>query len=414
MKKIFGFLLAFVLCLATIPTVPAQAAHEEAAWFPAYTMNLSQLAYEGYSHGEQNAIDILPNGNVFAPFSGKIVYTDKNWGYVVLQSKDKVNWADGSVDYMTVGFMHDEDIGDLYVGKELTQGEEFYQAGGMGNGNPNAYGDHVHITVHRGHVTRGYPYGTGDEFAFNALFLNPEFTTEFAGRGKGILASGNKIHYDAPTDYGDLWVELDSYLAKCDSYPSCEKVKITRKTTIKSLPCSKKTDERSLDIVTGTVGDILYTTGIYKNTAGNYWYRVNINGTTGYLYSGDTAWQGTRNDLAVEGLNSPSTLNRGDRFSVKGNFSTNHSRISLVAAWISGSDNAVYYHKQEDLNCSSYTLLNSSIDMAMLFNELPRGNYTYHVFVETLSYFVGSDGKLVEQATGHALTDASTASFSVR
>lgn len=145
-----------------IPVILAASSDEQYAWFPAYTMNLSQLAYESYSHGDQNAIDMLPNGNVFAPFTGKVAYVDANWGYVVLQSINKVHWADGSYDYMTVGFMHDSDISDIYVGRIISQGEEFYQAGGMGDGNPNAYGAHVHITVHRGHVTRGYPYGTGD------------------------------------------------------------------------------------------------------------------------------------------------------------------------------------------------------------------------------------------------------------
>ena len=184
------------------------AADYEYAWFPAPVMNLTQLAYESYSHGQQNAIDISPGGTVFAPFTGKIVYMDSSWGYVVLQSTNKVYWADGTVEYMTVGFMHDENISDLYVGKTISQGQNFYHAGGMGDGDPNAYGDHVHITVHYGKVTRGYPYGNGDRYAFNAFYVNSSKTYGMSGRGEGYKVSGNTMLNGAPSDYRGLWVNL--------------------------------------------------------------------------------------------------------------------------------------------------------------------------------------------------------------
>ena len=105
------YMLLIAACLVGFFPVYSTADLAEIALFPAYTMNLSQLVYESYSHGDQNAIDILPNGNVFAPFSGEIVYVDANLGYVVLQSEHEIYWADGSYDYMTVGFMHDSEYG---------------------------------------------------------------------------------------------------------------------------------------------------------------------------------------------------------------------------------------------------------------------------------------------------------------
>lgn len=207
-KRVICFFLILAVLFTMAPTLPVSsaAAEYEYAWFPAPQMYLTQLAYESYSHGSQNAIDIAPGGNVFAPFSGKIVYVDSNWGYVVLQSTNKVYYADGTLDYMTVGFMHDEDISDLYVGKTIAQGTAFYQAGGMGDGNPDAYGDHVHITVHKGQVTRGYPYGNGDVFAYKAFFINTAKTTSIGNRGK--MASGNYMLNDAPSDWSNLWTNL--------------------------------------------------------------------------------------------------------------------------------------------------------------------------------------------------------------
>lgn len=179
----------------------------EYVWFPAPRVYLTQLAYESYSHGSQNAIDISPGGNVFAPFTGRISYMDSNWGYVMLQSLEKVHWANGTYDYMTVGFMHDSDISDLYVGEVITQGTAFYQAGGMGNGNPNAYGTHVHLAVHKGLVEHGSSYGSGDQFAFDAFFVNDAKTSIVY---PGVVESGNSVYNNAPSNYSGLWKTLDS------------------------------------------------------------------------------------------------------------------------------------------------------------------------------------------------------------
>ena len=293
MKKIISMLALVLILLSTLP-VSALAAEPDApeyAWFPAQTMQLTQLAYESYSHGEQNAIDFVTNGDVVAPFTGKVTYVDSNWGYVVFQSEDKVLYADGSLDYMTVTFMHDENISDLASacsnGTIFAQGEPIYQQGGMGYGNPNAFGDHVHMAVYRGHTNVTSGYGSGDVYAYDALFINPELTTQFAGRGKGYVYPGNQVYNGAPSDYSELWKDL-SYLSKCRFY-SCmaTTVQITDHTTFKTYPCSKKTCADSLDIRNGVIGEIVNVIGLFENSAGNYWYCVIVNGQVGYLFAGD-------------------------------------------------------------------------------------------------------------------------------
>lgn len=395
MKKFIGMILCIVMLIFLFPT---EAAHAEAydengevSWFPAYTINLSQLAYEGYSHSEQNAIDILPGGNVFAPFSGKIVYTDSNWGYVMLQSKDKVQWADGSYDYMSVGFMHDSDISDLWVGKEIKQGEEFYQAGGMGDGNPNAYGAHVHITVHRGQVERGWPYGNGDAYAYDAFFINPQLTTKTEGRGYGYAVS--RMANNSPSDYSELWKIYDGYLSKCRFYNTYGTVNMTGTGWYKTLPCSKNTFEDSKTLRKSTKKDVVTVTGLYQNTVGNYWYRIELDGETAYIFAGDAKQIDFRfDDVKISNVSSPSRLNVGDRFSIKGNITSKYNIIENVCAEIRTSDGQQKYFCRDSINAKSYDLLNSKIDMAMLFNELPAGDYIYEVFAE-ISPSASDDGK---------------------
>ena len=233
--------LAMVLSLCgMIPTSTQAASSYEHAWFPAPRVYITQLAYESYSHGSQNAIDMAPGGDVFAPFTGKIVYLDSRWGYAVLQSTDKVYYADGTLDYMTVAFMHDENISNLWVGQVISQGTAFYQAGGMGSGNPDAYADHVHLSVHRGlvnGVSSAGKYGAGDVYAFDAFYVNSAKTPSI--QKEGVMASGNYMTNGAPSNWGGRWKKLDDavcfhdYSGAVTMQPSCAA------DGIKTFTCSK-------------------------------------------------------------------------------------------------------------------------------------------------------------------------------
>ena len=91
--------------------------------------------------------------HIKAPFTGVIkkIYTaDAN--EVWLESSDKVEYPDGTIDYMTVLFVHDNDVSNLFIGKTINRGEIFYQEGTKGN----ATGNHCHIECGRGKFT-----GTG-------------------------------------------------------------------------------------------------------------------------------------------------------------------------------------------------------------------------------------------------------------
>lgn len=125
----------------------------EKAVFPLSYMNITQGVDGSYSHMGTNAIDLGNRGykeKIYAPFDGVIrkIYT-KSGNFVWLESKEKVLWADGSVDYMTVMTGHDDDVSDLFVGKEVKAGEEYYAQGTAGN----ATGIHVHLEAGRGKFT---------------------------------------------------------------------------------------------------------------------------------------------------------------------------------------------------------------------------------------------------------------------
>lgn len=72
-------------------------------------------------------------------------------GEVYFQSTEPVKFRDGSIDYARMLLMHDESAHELYeVGETVRQGDFIYSEGGMGDGNPNKFPNHVHVEVGKG------------------------------------------------------------------------------------------------------------------------------------------------------------------------------------------------------------------------------------------------------------------------
>lgn len=145
----------------------------EKAMYPAELLLVTQGPFEKYSHKNQNATDIqtAKGDSLFAPFTAEVVNINKSSGNVVwLQSVNKVLYADGTYDYMTCLFMHDNDISDIYLGEIIMQGQDFYEMGTAGY----AKGRHVHISCYRGEYSKDMKIENNGDTAVNiwdAFFL---------------------------------------------------------------------------------------------------------------------------------------------------------------------------------------------------------------------------------------------------
>ncbi|MBQ7810380.1 MAG: RICIN domain-containing protein [Clostridia bacterium] len=178
-------ILSIILTLATLVSVisvgmiSTKAADYEYAMFPMTTLNITQGINGGFSHQGTLAIDNAGKDSgiesAYAPFTGTITKIYNKF-QVWLQSKNPVVWADGTVEYMTILVVHDNDTSDLYVGKEIKQGERFFEEGTAGY----ATGNHIHLEVAKGKMTKSawhknsYGIWTIDNPVnpFDALFLS--------------------------------------------------------------------------------------------------------------------------------------------------------------------------------------------------------------------------------------------------
>ncbi len=192
----------------TLESASSSQAYEY-AYFPGDVLNVTQGAYGEYkstSHNGQtgfvqNAFDFGTNENYCAPFSGTITKIKTSYNAVVLQSDNKVYWANGTLDYMSVTFVHDNDISDLYVGKHIAQGEVFYQRGEKGY----SIGPHVHICVNKGQTTEGIRYFSGDTRPNEAFFLKDSVTIQQTGN-----YTWKKVSTPTPpptTSYGTYYIK---------------------------------------------------------------------------------------------------------------------------------------------------------------------------------------------------------------
>lgn len=122
----------------------------EKAMYPSKVMRITQKDHEG-THADCWAVDEagVDGGisNIYAPFTGVIkkIYT-KDANQVWIESVEPVLYADGTKDYMTAMFCHNNDVSNLWVGKRINQGEAFYKEGTKGY----ATGNHCHMEFAKG------------------------------------------------------------------------------------------------------------------------------------------------------------------------------------------------------------------------------------------------------------------------
>ncbi|MGN1050894.1 MAG: Ig-like domain-containing protein, partial [Acutalibacteraceae bacterium] len=152
------------------------SASYEYAMYPGDVLQMTQGAYgeyNAYSHNGQtgyyqNAFDMVGNAVYKAPFTGTIIKIGTSLNVVAIASENKVYWADGTLDYLTVYFMHDNNISDITDGARITQGTSFYHPGTAGG----ATGSHLHIYARRGRLTGKNMYsGSGDVYVNKALYI---------------------------------------------------------------------------------------------------------------------------------------------------------------------------------------------------------------------------------------------------
>lgn len=203
-----------------------------------------------------------------------------------------------------------------------------------------------------------------------------------------VAGTGDKMAY----------ADVSAYISSCTSYDSLLTVKTKTATNLMTYPCSTSTNSSSTVSSKVIKGTDLNVYGLYKNTAGEYWYKVVYFGKTLYVKATDTQMTVHQiGDVTITDPVSPASLGYGHGFPIGGTIKSTYNKLGkITASMYTGIDTTVapYLTSSDTATSKSYSLKGSTVDNNLLFNQLAKGDYTYVVEVEAISNYIDSNGSL--------------------
>lgn len=178
----------------------------QALLFPMEYLNVTQGNNGSFSHRGVNALDNAGKDTgideTICPCDCHLVAYDSyaNGNAVFLESDNKVKWADGTVDFATMMFLHDNYIGDILQVKNFKQGWTFGDEGTAGF----ATGNHSHMEIAKGRFVRMYdgPNAYGTYCLHNSVSADKAFFidgTEIINAGGFNFIKSNESQASTPT-----------------------------------------------------------------------------------------------------------------------------------------------------------------------------------------------------------------------
>ena len=206
-------------------------------------------------------------------------------------------------------------------------------------------------------------------------------------------------------------LDMDYISANCTYYPAHCKIKVTLdQAPVNALPCSLETTSDNETLETPAAGTTYTATGLYKNSYGNYWYRViTSSGETGYIYGGEVSYvEQLTSDITLTNYDTPNGHVSGDIFYVTGTIASTYNKLNTAAVWIHsgfGTTGTKITGSSDTVSGNKYVLDNSNIDYNTAFNEVSTGKYTYAISVNYTNYYAEGATTLKENTDTLYLCD---------
>lgn len=189
---------------------------------------------------------------------------------------------------------------------------------------------------------------------------------------------------------GLIYFGRKTYADECTYYPSNLYASVTESTGLYSSPCATQTDSRSkyrYDVMTG---ERVHVTGLYLNTAGEYWYQLE-DGHEGYIPADKTSLISLDySDVTATNITSPFNLRAGTRFGLKGQITSDHNRIYTIRAQVysvNGEALEQVYSVTAMVDGLDYSLNGSSLSNNLAFRKLKKGTYQYQLAAVVGNYY---------------------------
>ncbi len=218
--------------------------------------------------------------------------------------------------------------------------------------------------------------------------------------------SGISGDVDCNLCYADFSVfnSDSSYLSSCTQYPAHSMGKTTSSVTMRQYPSTSYTSMGTVS--SGTAVEI---TGLYKNTANEYWYQVIKGSSYGYIPANNvTITEMLYNDVAVIDPVMADNLSTGASYSLSGNLVSKYNSINTTYAKVyTGEDTQAspVLTSSDTVSTKNYRLKSSAVCNSMVFSQLSSGYYTYEISADVKNYYV-SGGTLASKTQNVVLWTA--------
>ncbi len=194
--------------------------------------------------------------------------------------------------------------------------------------------------------------------------------------------------------------EYTSYLSFSEKYPCGVTLAITEDTVAYTLPCNSTVAESYGDVSTEltdkplVAGTEVTATALYKNTEGEFWYKI---GTNEYVLCEKTVVTDVISPW-IDGGSFPSTIKGSTN--IKGTVRSGGGDISALKAVVyanidTDTDNEPILSSDTVAVCGDeYTLKYSTVDRSLPFSQLAKigsGDYTLSYIVTVCSYYMNGD-----------------------
>ena len=161
---------------------------------------------------------------------------------------------------------------------------------------------------------------------------------------------------------------------------------------------SKLPSSKSITAIGGNTGNKNHSkaTEIYKNTAGNYWYKVTADrdGITGYVYAGAASYTGISKEAVRGNLTLATTApKKGKAVTISGTISGNGAKIVSVKGILKGTGST--QTASASVNGSSFSLKGSKVDGGLKFGKLGVGSGSIRLEVMVQVSYIGTNNKIV-------------------
>ena len=191
------------------------------------------------------------------------------------------------------------------------------------------------------------------------------------------------------------------YTAQCTNYASYCTLEIAEDTSIMSLPCTAAVDDGSVPSGSASQGEIFTATRLYRNTAGELWYRVQFQNDVGYIAADQTIYlEMCLDDISLTDALYPSAHVRGRTFSIVGNIYSKYNQLVTASGYIYqgfGLSGTPITGAEDYVTGNAYTLKSSKIDYSTSFGTLATGNHTIAFGATYRNYYV-DNGTIIENS----------------